>query len=502
MDRAIRDLRAVRNTVLPSHRLPTELLSHIFSLCVVNTNAWWDMRPLGWVTVTQVCRHWRAVALEYSSLWADNLTFERGERWFCEMLRRANRLPLCIDTSSDIITEAALALVKANLASTRELRLGDIMMATIDLPPSSRLLSEENPAPLLDTLLIHGNDEDREVPSLSLLGSCAPNLRQVHVTASYVELPWTSSLLKNLTVLNIYRFANSPFQQTDKMNDVFSALQRMPLLELLRIVDFLPVADAAKSGDTITLPHLTKFELGGPMAPCTTLLRGIVAPNCTVVRISLSCDAADEALAAHDVVLAWLKKYWRVSPRALGVSAPLAAMRAVTLDAWANPPAAISHYRDPAAEADATLRIIWLRDDRELQRKLAESFWRAMQTAGLEQLATELDRWDLQMWQDVVGGHAGLTRIAAGKEAGNAFLEALSADTRKTFLPSLSTVDLLDTYFFKEGTTDPLFPGLPGLLAARVDAGYPEMTVSFGDARVRLNGAVEWSRYADLIPPT
>ncbi|KAI0041214.1 hypothetical protein FA95DRAFT_1683343 [Auriscalpium vulgare] len=500
MHRALRVLRAARNAVLPSHRLPPELLSHIFSLCAVDADAWWDMSPprLGWVIVAHVCRHWRAVALECSGLWADNVTFTRGEQWFHEILRRANGLPLCIDTSYiKFDTEAVLALVVANLASTRELRIGDdIMMALIDsdLPPSSRLLSEENTAPLLDTLVIYDNDEDYEAPSLSQLGSCAPNLRQVYVTSSYVELPWTSSLLKNLTVLNVKRSC-PPSDQTDKMDDVFSALQRMPLLESLRIIDFLPVAGAAKPGDTITLLHLTEFELGGSTRPSMTLLRAVVAPNCTVARISLFCDVADDVLATHSEVLAWLKKHWRVSPRALGMSAPflrqwMFSERAVTMDAWAYPPA-LMHCGTLAATANATLRIAWETDDPELPKQLTLAFWRVLHTAALEQLATELDCWDLQMWRDVVGGHAGLKRVAAAEMAGNALLEALSADTQRIFLPSLSTVDLLDTLFFKVGTTDPRYPGLPELLAARVEAGCSAMTVTFGDARVRLDGAVE-----------
>ncbi|KAI0041213.1 hypothetical protein FA95DRAFT_1611179 [Auriscalpium vulgare] len=160
------------------------------------------------------------------------------------------------------------------------------------------------------------------------------------------------------------------------------------------------------------------------------------------------------------------------------------------MDAWAYPPA-LMHCRTLAATANATLRIAWETDDPELPKQLTLAFWRVLHTAALEQLATELDCWDLQMWRDVVGGHAGLKRVAAAEMAGNALLEALSADTQRIFLPSLSTVDLLDTLFFKVGTTDPRYPGLPELLAARVEAGCSAMTVTFGDARVRLDGAVE-----------
>lgn len=52
------------NDAAPIHRLPTELLSHTFTLCYHNTQS---------IRIAHVCRRWRDVLFGISTFWVDVL---------------------------------------------------------------------------------------------------------------------------------------------------------------------------------------------------------------------------------------------------------------------------------------------------------------------------------------------------------------------------------------------------------------------------------------------
>ncbi|KAI0050213.1 hypothetical protein FA95DRAFT_1555921 [Auriscalpium vulgare] len=487
--------RAEHNNALPVHRLPPELLSRIMALCAAERLASWpeSVGELRWIAVTHVCRHWRTVALAHGGLWAGDVTFRRGVAWFHESVRRACRVPLCIDTV-DAEDEATFELVATHLAATKELRIGAL---AFDEPPRARrLLTAELPAPLLDTLTVHGLFS--ACLPLSGLGSCAPNLRRVEVLTHCPDLPWTSGLLKNLTVLDVQ---SRRWQLEEEelhwaaMDDVLAALNRMPNLEKLRIVG-LPPTGSATPGESIPLLRLTELTLNAAAVPCMTLLRRIVAPSCTTVRLSLSCDTADEALAAFDVVAAWLKAHWHKPLREVKLMTANCSSRILHAEAW-------GHGRiDNAA---AILDFAWEEEvDTKFLKRMAVACYRALQT-GLEELSMDLDCWDRAAWLDVVGGHMGLRRVVAIGAAADAFVDAFNADEgapstkQDSFLPLLSSVDLPYTRFYNEQVTaspsnemastplEPRYPSLQKILAARAEAGCPAATLSFSDAHVQFD---------------
>ncbi|TEB37109.1 hypothetical protein FA13DRAFT_1614958, partial [Coprinellus micaceus] len=65
-------------------RLPPELLSHIFGMLSYT----WTR----WIRVTHVCRHWREVALDCTSLWS-RITFSHND-FTQAKLARSKRHPL------------------------------------------------------------------------------------------------------------------------------------------------------------------------------------------------------------------------------------------------------------------------------------------------------------------------------------------------------------------------------------------------------------------------
>ncbi|KAI0284067.1 hypothetical protein BC826DRAFT_894091, partial [Russula brevipes] len=91
-----RALLTHRNTLAPISILPPEVLARIFHLVAVLP--WHKLESLKWISVTHVCRHWRQVALDDSSLWARISGWMPVARitWVSEMLARARNAPLSI----------------------------------------------------------------------------------------------------------------------------------------------------------------------------------------------------------------------------------------------------------------------------------------------------------------------------------------------------------------------------------------------------------------------
>ncbi|KAI0044191.1 hypothetical protein FA95DRAFT_1562499 [Auriscalpium vulgare] len=499
MRRAICTVRVERNALLPIHGLPSEVLSYVFALCAADPPSYHtNWLSLGWVVVTHVCRRWRDTALGCAGLWAD-VSLGKGEQWAGEMLRRAQVVPVRVDTGEKV-TGTACQLVAAHLHHTKELSLGE--MALVEPPPGARLLSADNPAPLLTTLNISAFSG---TPPLGQLGSCAPSLRRLTVQTSAPNLPWTSHLLKNLTMLNV---SGSVWHlPTLSMNDVLSALRRMPGLEMLHLVGCLPRPEQAQ--DTIVLSRLTDVKLGGQMQSCISLLCGIKAPNCSTTCFDLFCSSAivESIVDAIKALSAWLKTNWRVSPMALRFSDN--ADDQMQVEAWATSFGDFSARRLGhmyKQEADVLITFLWIEGEPpEVDRPgLALACYGALESPQLEQLAVQMNEWDCETWEDLVGSHAGLQRISADKEAADGLITALGgADDNETpHFPSLYSIELCGVKFFQaewhlRGDGHPVrshltfHSNLQEWLQTRADRGYPLGKLTLRDAIVHANYLTE-----------
>ncbi|KAI0337482.1 hypothetical protein BDW22DRAFT_1488256 [Trametopsis cervina] len=75
---ASRSVGALRNAFAPVNILPSEVLAHIFHLLSLQTNTppsflpdlTTRRDPYAWISVTHVCRYWRATALAFPTLWS------------------------------------------------------------------------------------------------------------------------------------------------------------------------------------------------------------------------------------------------------------------------------------------------------------------------------------------------------------------------------------------------------------------------------------------------
>ncbi|KAJ7467492.1 hypothetical protein FB451DRAFT_1482681, partial [Mycena latifolia] len=60
-------LKAKRNALAPICTLPNELLSHIFAVYAVESDALFNLE---WTRIMYVCRHWHELVLAAHPLWA------------------------------------------------------------------------------------------------------------------------------------------------------------------------------------------------------------------------------------------------------------------------------------------------------------------------------------------------------------------------------------------------------------------------------------------------
>jgi F-box-like len=85
---------ARRNALAPISVLPPEVLARVFYFLLVFENpTYFGERNLGWIRATHVCRYWREVALDDSSLWATIWGASTNTELISEMLTRAKNAP-------------------------------------------------------------------------------------------------------------------------------------------------------------------------------------------------------------------------------------------------------------------------------------------------------------------------------------------------------------------------------------------------------------------------
>jgi len=94
IDKFVRSLLTRRNVLVPISLLPPDILARVFHLLVFEKLPLAGIRNLGWIRVTHMCRLWRQVALDDSSLWAKIWGIPINNEWMPEILARAKNAPL------------------------------------------------------------------------------------------------------------------------------------------------------------------------------------------------------------------------------------------------------------------------------------------------------------------------------------------------------------------------------------------------------------------------
>ncbi|KAI0041326.1 hypothetical protein FA95DRAFT_1683280 [Auriscalpium vulgare] len=279
----------------------------------------WQMNPtpvghkLGWIQLTHVCRHWRQLALGFHSLWAE-IDFARKELWVAELFHRAGPSALLSIYVSRPPTPSQSRLVQDSLPRIKFLRI-ECWSATEAIQPYLSLVdSLRITAPHLETFEVH--DHNTKTGTFlypdGLFGNATPKLRHF-VAHSVGNAPWTLPYLCNLTSLCIWVFQDHVIPEV-QMEDVLSALERMPALQELDLWQGLPERPPPAYGckivplQTVALGSLSRLTIGGLMARCSYFLHHLDIPATASIEVAVEClgHSTDAIVAFCYELSSWL----------------------------------------------------------------------------------------------------------------------------------------------------------------------------------------------------
>ncbi|KAG1750796.1 hypothetical protein EDB19DRAFT_1351729 [Suillus lakei] len=227
-------------------RLPYEILVIIFQYFEEDErlNGYGNDDVPACVTVTHVCRHWRKVALECTTLWS--FISSASPLWLDVMLERSKDAPLVVTYTIPILLEDCLEKVLSHLPRIKHLELGAF---SYDVNRIMDLLSSR-PAPMLETFkFFHSGRLLPTVPiSDTIFQGQVPLLRDVEV--DLCDRRWSSSIFAGLQTLRV---------KGTSLPDLLSALRCMPTLERLTLVS--PKSDETMLCDKVPLARLKSIVL-------------------------------------------------------------------------------------------------------------------------------------------------------------------------------------------------------------------------------------------------
>ncbi|KAI0284068.1 hypothetical protein BC826DRAFT_171019 [Russula brevipes] len=234
-----RALLTHRNTLAPASVLPPEVLARIFHLVALAESSPPEMGSLRWINVTHVCRHWRQVALDDSSLWARISGRSVNTTWFSETLARARNALLEIDLFEHQNAET-LSMFTAHFAHTHEFRLRGVVAPHKD-DNIREICGLEAPALEHFELAAYTN-----FPVVFLrapfFNGMAPKLRTFSL--SQICVPWSFIPRGQLSQLKITLgrepIADRPSSSFGDSKSFIDLLINCPVLEILVLESCLP----------------------------------------------------------------------------------------------------------------------------------------------------------------------------------------------------------------------------------------------------------------------
>ncbi|VDC02003.1 unnamed protein product [Peniophora sp. CBMAI 1063] len=256
--------------------LPEELLAHIFEELSGMEKIRALKRDWGWARVTQVCRHFRSVALAHSSLWA-TISPNMNCPWDM-LLRRARDAPLHIcGWWQAHVGDPEFSRYKRDFVKNRH-RIRTLDLSAFDRTAMKKIIAVfDKTAPELRILRLRGSAmygrSTTLVDRLRALITSAPNIEEIDLRG--VPYPWPA-FAQSLRILKLgtsneqnardvtalaNRTAAWPF--VSSLDDILEGLRRLPMLETLAMEHI----GSAFSEDTsiqharVVLPRLERLEL-------------------------------------------------------------------------------------------------------------------------------------------------------------------------------------------------------------------------------------------------
>ncbi|KAI0310477.1 hypothetical protein OF83DRAFT_1088351, partial [Amylostereum chailletii] len=307
------------NTSTPIYRVPQDVLAYIFEIVYFMDYTFrGDTRCV--ITLSHVCRLWRQVTLNQSSMWS-TVNFVDGVQWARTALARSRAAPVYFSfynfcsCDSDGASQRKLSPAQINdlapLISEHlhHFRHMSVTGCSCDIHPAIASCSDI-PAPAMETLeiTVHAHQEEDEdsddgrsiTLSPSFLAESAPKLRSVELHGCFV--PWQSFFLRNLTNLKISLKEQPTFSALGSTPDFIRSLQAMPALESLWLsYCFPPDLVSFPASTTVKLPLLTDLDISGTIPECNALFSILDTPSST--SLTLTCSSTDDTGAECCTIL-------------------------------------------------------------------------------------------------------------------------------------------------------------------------------------------------------
>lgn len=277
----------------PAHHLPPEILSEIFLIHKTRSTARyrWRTEALSWTKATQICRHWRKVALNCAELWSTIKVLEPGITEV--LLSRSKGAPLTVhlrNLNTDDHTKL-LRPVLRQMHRIRSLELDGLLQVALLSSATSR-------APILENLVFTAANTYYScgLPAKFITGG-APRLKHLTIERMNIRQLTLLPLGGSLTHLELRRARTSLDMRKLlplPLMDLLDSLEKLPLLQHLHISDSLPAEDdsqlptlSASSRPPISLQALESLQFEEEhITTLTTLLPFVRIPEQTSIELS------------------------------------------------------------------------------------------------------------------------------------------------------------------------------------------------------------------------
>ncbi|KAG2157769.1 uncharacterized protein EDB93DRAFT_1124539 [Suillus bovinus] len=292
LEERMRALRTCRNSFSPISFIPPEILGAIFVHHVQQTQSCYPLDSryvLLWLKVGHICHHWREVALGTPELWAT--PFLNSSRVTEEMLMRSKMATLNLRRGLRYRMEA-VQMVLMNIERLQEVSFPFLNDGTTRCIEEFLDKVSSYSAPKLRSLLLEAGSS--QTPRIAIPTSfLAPNLRSLQI--KYCDISWSSSILTGLTVLSIEKL--SP-EYLPTLDELISALRRMPALHTLELDDALPTLPPKTMSLpcpprvlNVRLPHLKRLRLIAKVLEVANVLACVELPD-SMLEVELKCRAS------------------------------------------------------------------------------------------------------------------------------------------------------------------------------------------------------------------
>ncbi|KAJ7260317.1 hypothetical protein B0H12DRAFT_1322295 [Mycena haematopus] len=272
-------LKAKRNAMAPISTLPNELMTRIFTIFAVDSDALFNLK---WTKIIYVCRHWHALAQAAYPLWSfiDLSTGANFDRFY-EQIMRSGTAPLSLKMT--LYDGGYSGVILSHSERICELVLKGVSKHVYEVITK---LSDHK-FPILSFLSLDPSYQQDELPvdfaqALPdvLFDGRLPSLR--NLTLKSIAFP--PPFLSDLTTLSLSECKNSFTRLPPSLSDLVDMLISCPRLCSLHL-DLPSPSTTHKDYPVVDLPELDWLRLFGNVASCAVLLNHMRLPPRTSIQI-------------------------------------------------------------------------------------------------------------------------------------------------------------------------------------------------------------------------